>query len=403
MSCNSCKKRLVGILFALLMLSFAIVFLTFAFRNIKTIISDCKTIYYCLDYNFINRQTDEDVETRSEYMRKCIKNVLSKYLMNSLNFCNCRKFFININSQVIQVLDLYRLPNTNIRLVRLYNGYISVCSDYNDMERISEDIVNFQNYLKDKNIEFIYVIAPHKNYKYHSLLPRGVKDYENENIERMISRWKNRICYLDNREILRKTPLKHYELFYTTDTHWKVQYVFLSYFQIMAFMEKRFGLCFETELQDFKNYSVYTLPDVYTADALGGYFRDKEKMLYLKPQFPTRLSIRSEGNTGQNKKFNINYCGPFDMSILDKWYPKARINNPNAANKKRLMIIGDSFSPQVMSLLSLSFENIEYHIINTYEGNLSKDIESFNPDYVICIFTSRQVTLPVFDSFSTSD
>ncbi len=402
MSCGCCKKRVVGLLFSLLMLCFAVVFLTFAIKNVKTMISDCKKIYYCLDYNFINRQTDEDIVTRAAHLRECNNEVLLKYIMNSLDFCNNRKLFIDINNQIILFLDLYRVPNNNYRLVRLYNGYLSVCAGFSNMERLSDNVINFHNYLKKKNIEFIYVIAPHKNYKYLSLQPYGVKDYENENCERMIARWNNRICYLDNREIFKQTPQKHYDYFYKIDTHWKVQYVFLSYCQIMTYMAKQFDVCFEKELQDINNFSVYTLPDRYESE-LGGFFRDREKMLYLKPLFPVKQSIYSEGCAGNNPITGINYRGPYDMSKCDKFYPTAYVVNPNAANRKKLMVIGDSFSPQVMSLLSLSFTDIEFHSTNTYEGILSEDIERFKPDYVICIFTSRQVSAPVFDSFSTPD
>ena len=55
------------------------------------------------------------------------------------------------------------------------------------------------------------------------------------------------------------------------------------------------------------------------------------------------------------------------------------------------MVLGDSFSPPVMSYLTLNFTDTEYHALLFYDGNIFEDIEKFKPDIVILLLTARIV------------
>ncbi|MBR0237783.1 MAG: hypothetical protein IJQ39_06825 [Thermoguttaceae bacterium] len=400
MSNNSCKKRIVGILFALIMLSFAVVFLTFAIRNIKTLISDSKTVYYCLDYNVLNRQTDEDIAIREERLRICYNHYVNKLLSEYTLFNSCKSYMLDIYGLCAKFQGLYRLHNSNYLCVRLSNDSLSICADYDDMVTTSEYLISFKKYLDERNIPALYVIAPHKHYKYyHSLLPRGVSDFETENSNRLVSRIEGCFPVIDNREIFKNDPEKHYRLFYRGDSHWKVQYAFLSYCQIMQYLEKRYSITFEEKLRSIENYSTYSIERYGDlSKQFGRFYLPPDKMEYLNPLFKTHVRLYSNNNRANI--YDIDYSGDFNMKLFHKDYPHLNVYNPDAANKKKLMVIGDSFSPFVMSLLSLSFEQVEYHSMNSYRDNLKKEVEAFQPDYVICMFTSRQTLIPIFKVFS---
>ncbi|MBQ6616212.1 MAG: hypothetical protein IJH67_07575 [Thermoguttaceae bacterium] len=361
----------------------------------RSLIQIPKEIYWAICYQL---ELNSDTSFHG-IINSVVKGIRNYSTINQPLSKNNGNLWIDVYGICVKCQDLYRLHNSNYRIVRLLNNSLSVCSDYDNMVITSKDLISFKEYLDKRGIPMLYVIAPHKNYKYHSLAPRGVKDFETENCNRLISQIEDHVSYIDNRELFKNNPDQHYQLFYTGDSHWKVQYAYLSYCQIMQYMEEQYSIIFEKKLKSIENFSVYSIDrpgDL--SDQYGRFYLPQEVFLYMNPKFKTHLRILSNNN-GCNID-DVDYTGVFDMTILCKLYPTLKVFNPDAVNKKKLMVIGDSFSPPVMSFLCLSFERVEFHAVNYYKDSLRRDIEEFQPDYVICIFTSRQTALPIFKEFS---
>ena len=209
---------------------------------------------------------------------------------------------------------LYRLHNSKYVCVRLLNGSLSICADYDDMVQTSKDLISFKEHLDKRGIPMLYVIAPHKNYKYHSLLPRGVTDFETDNCNRMILQIEGRVPFIDNRELFKNKPEVHYQLFYMGDSHWKVQYAYLSYCQIMQYMEEQNSVIFEKKLKSMENFSVYSVEQYRDiSKQYGRFYLPQEPNLNMKPLFSTKIKILST-----NKKItalpDVNYNGEFNSN-----------------------------------------------------------------------------------------
>ena len=384
---NTIKKKIVAIIVVIVVLSHIILS--------GSLIQIPKEMYWAICYQL---EHNEDASFYGKF-NSVMKGIRNYSTINQPLSKNDVNIWIDVYGICVKYQDLYRLQNANHRIVRLLNDSLSVCIDYDDMTAISNDLISFKKYLDQRGIPMLYVIAPHKNYKYHSLAPHGAMDFETENCNRMISQIKGRVPYIDNRELFKNNPEKHYQLFYMGNSHWKSQYAFFSYCQIMQYLEERYQIRFEQKLGSIENFSIYPVEGFGDlSDQYGRFYLPQEDFLYMKPKFKTHLRILSNNNGYNIDK--VDYSGEFNMELLAKNYMELRVSNPNAVNKKKLMIIGDSFSPPVMSFLCLSFEQVEYHATNYFKGSLRSDIEKFQPDYVICIFTSRQTALPIFKEFS---
>ncbi|MBQ2621427.1 MAG: hypothetical protein IJF84_08815 [Thermoguttaceae bacterium] len=397
---NAIKKKIVAVA--------AVTILAFQF-----VVQSCSPVYSCFSQNpkqlfyaicfHLKHDSDKSFCGKINSVVASIQGYVSlKPLSSAVNFeKDVNMCWIDVYALCAKYQGLYRLHHTKDCIVRLLNGSLSVCSDYSDMVSASQNLLSCEEFLNERGISMLYVIAPHKNYKYHPLTPRGIIDYETGNMNRLVSQIKDRIDVIDNRELYKNNPEEHYKLFYIGDSHWKIQYAFLAYCQIMQYLEERYSIEFENKLKSIENFSVYSsgvsddLSELY-----GRFYLPKESTLYLKPKFFTNIKIFSSNNVNLPFIYDVDYTGDFDMTILCKLYPTLKVVNPEAVNKKKLMVIGDSFSPPVMSLLCLSFEQVEFHAFNYYRDSLIKNIEEFQPDCVLCIFSSRQTELPIFKEFS---
>lgn len=390
------KKGLVGILFTLFILCSGIVYLTFAIKNIETIISDCKTFYYCLDDNFINRKTDEDFKTRIGHLKTGFHSFANNIFSNYTRYNPYKIYMINIYGLTVKFLDLYK-PVPNDSIVKLTNNQLSFyeCKDV-DVDDYATALIDFKTYLEKNNTGFVYVQAPHKCYKYQPNLPPGITDYNIQIFDRLIQSVEDSVPVIDMREYFKSHPEKHYKLFYPGDAHWRPEYAFITSQQIMKHLQNNYSCIIDPVVNNLNNYKLVIADNKCNEISLRLghlYFSsDMERQQYLVPRFDTFMSINSNSVKILNWD-SIDYQGSYNPGLLFLARPDMKVRNIKALNNKRIMVLGDSFSPPVMSYLSLYFTDIEYHGLNCYDGNIFDDIEKFNPDIVILVLTARIVEL----------
>lgn len=388
-SYNNSKRRIVGVLFALLMFNFASAFLTLAVYNVKTIIAECKTLYYSFDYNFINKQTAEDFKTREDHLRTSYHSFAENLLSNCTLLSSCKRSMIDTYGITVKFLDLYK-PVPNAMFVKLTNNQLSFYG-YETVDTViyASYLIDFKKYLEKRNIAFVYVQAPHKNYKYQPAIPIGIADNNNAIFDRLVHSIENETSVIDMRDYFKMSPEKHYQLFYPGDSHWKPEYIFITTQELMKYFHNNCSCIIDPKVNNLDNYEL-VISNKKRNDIsrnLGNYYysSDQEYEQILIPKFETNMTIVVDSTA---------YQGPYNPQLLCQTKPAISVNNVNAVNNKRIMIIGDSFSPQVMSYLTLNFTDVEYHGLLFYTDNLFDDIERFNPDIVVLLLTARIVEVP---------
>ena len=113
------------------------------------------------------------------------------------------------------------------------------------------------NWLKNKGIFFLIVLAPDKQTVYPEYLPLSIKKiYPKTRFDQIMALFKDNpdIMILDLREVLTENKTK-YPLYYKTDTHWNNYGIALAYTEISKILNQNFKEITPMNMSDF-NFSV---------------------------------------------------------------------------------------------------------------------------------------------------
>lgn len=253
------------------------------------------------------------------------------------------------------------------------------------------------DFLDKKGIYFAYVQAPYKHMKNSTTFPKGVVDYGNEIATEFAQGLKREgIPVLDLNENFVTEGGREEELFFKTDTHWKIPTAFRGYQKTVAFLQKE-GVVLEEAKRttDRANYKLKQWKSVYIGShgkrAGEGYYEGKDDLEVLLPKFETNLQYRKYNREGKLIKERK---GSFEDSFMfygylnseDKYQDKYvvymdwgasedLIFNHRAKKGKKLLLIKDSFAMPLAGFLSLNFE--ETVLLDIRDENRPQSIEAY--------------------------
>lgn len=286
-----------------------------------------------------------------------------------LNFYHDLKFQMGIS------------PNRNDVLIGT-NGHFFIAQKdqetfigkYDYTEERLDSMINIwkirEEYLKSEKIPFYWLVAPNKHHVYPEYLPLG---YNEKN--------KNRTLTLQDK-FNRQFPLKliypldvivkhkeKQEAYFKQDNHWSNKGALIAYEELMNALKKDFP-----ELKTLKYESVqWRQIDKKDGNLLN--FLGKEGQLSEMadvPEFPNSSAAEVE-------KFNFKPSEGFPYT----WDYEIRYKNEKALNKKKVLIIRDSFGVFIMPFLNETFSEILY-IFDGWKYGVNKEIiDLFQPDIII--------------------
>lgn len=379
---NTIKNRIVATIAVIVVLCHIIL--------CRSLIQIPKEMYWAICYQ-LEHNSDTSFHGK---MNSVVKGIQNYSTINQPISENNVNLWIDVYGLMVKMLGLYK-PDPNCPAVKLINNQLSFyeCKDV-DIDDYATALIDFKKYLEKKNIEFVYVQAPHKCYKYQPNLPPGITDYNIQIFDRFIQSIEDSVSVIDMREYFKLNPEKHYQLFYPGDAHWRPEYAFITSQQIMMRLQNNCSCIIDPKVNNLNNYKLEITDKKCNeiSQRLGNYYysSNMEFLQYLVPKFDTFMSIYSEPVKTIYNDTN-NYLGPYKPSLLSQVRTKMCVKNTNAINAKKVLFLGDSFSPPVMSFLSLCFTDIEYHALNFYDDDIFDEIEKFNPDIVIMLLTARIV------------
>lgn len=202
-------------------------------------------------------------------------------------------------------------------------------------ELFSQNILSIQNWCKQNDIKFLFVIAPNKHSiypeKYSLKRPSGItrSDQLTEKLNQ------NNINYLFNRDLLLDSKNNEKDiLYYETDTHWNELGSYLSFLSIQENLENQFQTT-KFPIVD----KVYTVKNENNGDLL--------QMIGLKT-FRPKTEINFSVHKNNNFKYlkNADYDGIITENV-DKSLPTA-------------LIYRDSFGSALVPFLSTQFSKVDY-------------------------------------------
>ncbi|MCP4348030.1 MAG: hypothetical protein GY795_21215 [Desulfobacterales bacterium] len=238
-----------------------------------------------------------------------------------------------------------------------------VIQDYQNVELFSpEELEKFKACLeakyyclKNKNIEYVLVIAPNKHTIYPEHLPSGIKKAGDKSRTDQITEYMqdSEVPVIDLRPALLEAK-KKYRVYHKTDTHWNFLGVNTAQYEIAKFLNK-----------------IWPETEPYSAD-------DRE-IQWKEGKGGDLVNLLGVADNLKESRPEIIDGNSFNKKTDEKKY------------SKNLLIYGDSFSNDLVPLLSNYFNNTTSFLARPSYSFLKKQVKPETTDIVIEEYVERHL------------
>lgn len=364
------------------------------------------------EYKFEEESIKEDIKKISK------KSLMDKYkgevnsIVNKLEDYTSEKLIKYNNilelSYIYDHLSKYSLVSNSSKVSRIEmgEGYLTRLVPEFGVEESANRLIEFNEYLKDKDINFIYVQAPYKiSGEEAKNISTIYKDYSNTNLNNLINLIDDKVDYIDIRSNIKKENLSHLDLFYKTDHHWLPETGLWATYRISEYLNKNYNMNLVLENSNINNYTKNTYEKIFLG-ADGKYVTlantQPEDFNLLIPNFETKLEVKipdaNVDKIGAYAETLIEYrlIDKTDYYNLDPYGAylygnKAliEVHNQLIQNDKKILIVRDSFSNVVIPFLALETEYVSAIDLRYFTGSLKTYIKQYQPDMVIVMYTGN--------------
>ncbi len=279
-------------------------------------------------------------------------------------------------------------------------------------------------YLKEKDIELLYMQIPSKGGENTELLPKGISDSGDMLYDSLSASITDKgIDLLDMKVEFEENGFEQEEVFYTTDHHWTVSTAFFAYRKTVEYFNENYGTNIDEKYTDINNFKTEKYEDLFLGShgkKTGRYYAgiDDFELITPKEEIDSefvfdiisknkvqegdfRESLVYESHLERGEYFVSN---PY-AAYLGGNYALAKITNKNAPCDKKLLVLTDSMGYPLMSFMSLAFSEIEYADLRYYRDSSFVDVvNEYKPDTVMLIYSmTRLVDSVSFEFFDKLD
>jgi len=286
-----------------------------------------------------------------------------------------------------------------------YRGY--------DVGTYAEHYKVFAENLKSERIPLLFVQAPFKINKYNNELPYGMTDETNALADSFLSQISDCDTF-DLRQVIEEEKIDYDSLFYATDHHWTPKTGLWATGVIAQRIKSEYRLDLDTSFLDPGNYE-YT---VYSKFFLGSQGK-RAGIIYSGLDDFTLIEPKYETNYHVNiPTLNISKEGDFSETLLFKEYLKKdyyngdpgrvytgdnyslmTVQNYNAKNHTKILLVKDSFSKSVIPFLSSTCSELHVIDLRTFEGSVRDYAIENKMNMVIVLYNPSVVTDEHFFEF----
>ena len=275
-----------------------------------------------------------------------------------------------------------------------------------DVSSLSEATIDFNSYLTDKDIPFLYISAPYKILEGYTELPLGIVDYSNTITDEFSdSLQENQVDYLDLREDILADNLDWPNLFYKTDHHWQNKTAFWAFSKVGKLLADQYGFTINQSYLNLDQYNIDIYEDSFLGSEgrrVGSLYAGLDDYTFISPRFTTDydVTINKEGGSLRTQSGDfmdaIIYAPLLDMtasistnhyaSYFGGDYPEVIIKNNNLNNGK-ILLIKDSFSLPFAAYLSTVVGEIHMIDLRYFKQQTVLDyIDDYQPDMVLILY-----------------
>ncbi len=303
--------------------------------------------------------------------------------------------FVNLNGGVRRILGQHEMNG----VVKLNNGWLVQPMDYVEDTVLRENVKKvseLNDYLENRGSNLVWAFPPFTTDKYDPELPKGVFDYSNDDLDRLISYAdQEEINTIDIREEMRKDGVDHYEMMYKTDHHWTTRAGLYAYGVLEDYIVSETGCIVDAKVRDETQYTITTFPKCHLGSRgqrTGSLFAGIDDFDLIIPNFET--SIRNENGTDgtvqgmmydksplENKDLTSRYT--YDWTLIGTL---GDYTNLTPTNDIKILFISDSYAKAVEPYLVMGFSEVRYVYEFDAECITPEYIEEYDPDIVILMY-----------------
>ena len=272
----------------------------------------------------------------------------------------------------------------------------------------AEAMAEFSKWLAGKNTAFIYVQAPAKIDMEGTMLPAPLVNRENARADDLMSRLAEKgIRTIDLRAMLTATPKDVERFFYRTDHHWNNDAVFKVFGVLAPEIARAVGddPAAVASYVDVSSWTRTVWPQCFTGTKVrrtGILFGGQDDLIVYVPRFKTEMAmdILSKGkrhagdfrktimwHSGKIRKAGTDGFGmdAYSSLYIGGMYGVVKHENPEAPLKRRVLIIGDSFTRPFEAFLSTIVTGLIVLDPRRFAPGetVAGFVESYKPDVVI--------------------
>lgn len=287
---------------------------------------------------------------------------------------------------------------------QLSDGHWTSLKEKNDVSEHISSTMQLATFCEAQGTNFMYIQAPYKVSKYTDTDVSGVVDFSNQNADEMLAGLSSGgVFALDLRENIWKKELPQHELFYRTDHHWKAETGLWGAGEIVEELNQKYNFNIDVSLFDMKNFDSVIYPEWF----LGSYGKKvtlsqakPDDIALLYPKYDTNLhfvvpSIGIDKVGDFSIIYNMEEIENCDYYNLDPYatyiYGDRAIihfENLNNYDKKKILVIHDSFADTVVPFLALGVEYVDSIDLRYFNGSLETFIKESQPDLVIVMYNA---------------
>ena len=308
-------------------------------------------------------------------------------------------FFVNANGFFHKVLGQRKVKD----VVKVDSGQLTIPLEETPVWQQAEGTSKLYAWLEEEGIPFCYVQAPYEICKENPQLPKGILDYSNKNADVYLSLLKKAgVPVLDLREEMHACNMDHYESFFATDHHWKIETAFWAYGVLTERICKELQEEVPVENLQLEAFRVETAHDkilgsngrrtgiayagleditlIYPKEKIQVSFAAPEEGIFREGDFRETYMVyeRLEGD-------NLYEMAQYDIYIGED-YPTTSQIYEEAPVEKKILLIKDSYFRPVQAFLGTVFTQTDTIDMRYFTGDVKEYIRETNPDMVLLCY-----------------
>ena len=271
--------------------------------------------------------------------------------------------FKNIISDRVLLGKNKWLFTKNVNSIGKYMGIERYYFTKEELEVAKNNLIHFRDELKKKNIDFILMVCPDKQFIYSEYMPdyikrKSIKSGTDIFVEYIKNNIDIKVVY--PKEELLKYKDK-YQLYYKYDNHWNNLGAYIGYSELMKSLNIYVDNINNVNIKSLSanerfNFDIYHYNDMANMLSLSKIKYYNDDKAYIISNYIT-------------KNYDTNYYISWDNFSF---------NSKSYKSKDNIMIIRDSYAMNMYDYIATGFKQSEFIYIDTFKN---KNITEYNPDY----------------------